>query len=340
MTNGDQRRGKKKYRVRYDRIVVFALLIALIAVVASSCCKAIFKSDVDTENENSSSSSDNSDPKEDSEEPTAAEYPTEEPTEATTSAPLTTDIELDAEASLKGDLILVNTDYEYTFPSGDIEPVDVYLNRNDCYQAGDCVSELDKNVIIHLNDLMTAYAAAMGMTSTDVFVIDGYRTYDDQAYRHSSGTSNTFEAGHSDYHTGRTIDFFRYDSMSATGYSYFEADSWFNENCGNYGFIIRYPENKKEITGENPRSYTYRYVGVPHAAYINSKGICLEEYIAEVQKHTIDAPLSIEAGGHAYEVYYVSANANGKTTAAVPTDKTYTVSGDNAGGFIITVALS
>ena len=188
--------------------------------------------------------------------------------------------------------------------------------------------------------MMSAYAAYQGVSSTDVFVLDGYRTFEEQAERHSSGKSMTFEAGHTDYHTGRTFDMFRNDANSGSGYSYFSADAWFEENAGNYGFIVRYPEGKSESTGENPRTYTYRYVGVPHASYINTNKLCLEEYIAEVKGHTNENPLEITANGHDYSVYYIAAEEEGTTAVSVPADKTYTISGDNDGGFIVTVALS
>ena len=49
----------------------------------------------------------------------------------------------------------------------------------------------------------------------------------------------------------------------------------------NYGFILRYPENKKKITGVIYEPWHYRYVGKTAAKEIMSKGICLEEYLDE-----------------------------------------------------------
>jgi D-alanyl-D-alanine carboxypeptidase len=187
---------------------------------------------------------------------------------------------------------------------------------------------------------MEAYAASKNADTTDVFVQDGFRTYDEQVDRHSSGKSKTFSAGHTDYHTGRTFDMFLMNSDSSTGYSYFAADDWFNQNAGSYGFILRYPEGKQEKTGENPRTYTYRYVGIPHASYINFNQLCLEEYIEEVKRHTNDNPLEITAGGNTYNVYYVPAAESGDTDVPVPDGMAYTISGCNAGGFIVTVTIS
>jgi D-alanyl-D-alanine carboxypeptidase len=56
---------------------------------------------------------------------------------------------------------------------------------------------------------------------------------------------------------------------------------WLKKNCWKYGFILRYPENKKKITGVIYEPWHYRYVGKTAAKEIMSKGICLEEYLDE-----------------------------------------------------------
>ena len=53
---------------------------------------------------------------------------------------------------------------------------------------------------------------------------------------------------------------------------------WLKNNCANYGFIIRYPEGKEEITGYAYESWHIRYVGTELAQKLTSEGITLEEY--------------------------------------------------------------
>lgn len=53
---------------------------------------------------------------------------------------------------------------------------------------------------------------------------------------------------------------------------------WLMEHCAEYGFILRYPENKKELTGIEYEPWHYRYVGIEAAKEIMREGICLEEY--------------------------------------------------------------
>ena len=57
---------------------------------------------------------------------------------------------------------------------------------------------------------------------------------------------------------------------------------WLAQNCHKYGFILRYPSNKTNITGITYEPWHYRYVGKEHAAEIMEKGITLEEYLLEL----------------------------------------------------------
>ncbi len=59
-----------------------------------------------------------------------------------------------------------------------------------------------------------------------------------------------------------------------------DVQKWLMEHCWEYGFILRYPEGKSEITGISYEPWHYRYVGKEAAKEIAEAGICLEEYIA------------------------------------------------------------
>lgn len=56
---------------------------------------------------------------------------------------------------------------------------------------------------------------------------------------------------------------------------------WLAENCYKYGFILRYPSEKTNITGIIYEPWHYRYVGKEHAAKIQELGVTLEEYLQE-----------------------------------------------------------
>ena len=91
-------------------------------------------------------------------------------------------------------------------------------------------------------------------------------------------------------------------------------------------------------------------MGIPHATYIEQNGLCLEEYVALLKNNhsttngTNVKMLSVDTDGNGqanYGVYYVPAQTAGDITAVpVPKDHAYTISGDNIGGFIVTVTLN
>ncbi len=62
------------------------------------------------------------------------------------------------------------------------------------------------------------------------------------------------------------------------------AYTWLIDHCADYGFILRFPKGKEDITGVIYEPWHYRYVGVEAAKYIMDNDLCLEEYLAQVQK--------------------------------------------------------
>ena len=62
------------------------------------------------------------------------------------------------------------------------------------------------------------------------------------------------------------------------------AYTWLMDHCADYGFILRFPEGKEDITGVIYEPWHYRYVGVEAARYIMDNDLCLEEYLAQVKK--------------------------------------------------------
>lgn len=83
--------------------------------------------------------------------------------------------------------------------------------------------------------------------------------------------------GFSEHQTGLAVDV---DNI-ITNYNNFENTKeyeWMKENAHKYGFILRYPENKEEITGYMYEPWHYRYVGVKIATFIYKNNITFEEY--------------------------------------------------------------
>ena len=89
--------------------------------------------------------------------------------------------------------------------------------------------------------------------------------------------------GTSEHQTGLAVD------IVAKSYQILDKEQentpeqkWLMENSYKYGFILRYPENKSDLTGINYEPWHYRYVGKEAAKEIYENGICLEEYLNQI----------------------------------------------------------
>ena len=86
--------------------------------------------------------------------------------------------------------------------------------------------------------------------------------------------------GTSEHQTGLALDIVsaRYQLLNEAQEDTAE-QKWLMEHCWEYGFILRYPADKTEITGIGYEPWHYRYVGRETAAAIRESGLCLEEYL-------------------------------------------------------------
>ena len=156
------------------------------------------------------------------------------------------------------------------------------------------------------------YKALVAMS--DAAREDGYNLYLKSAYR-SWQTQNTMyknrlkknkgkddgwvsKAGASDHQTGLGCDVIPKSWIKAKGMNSKMAKEpecqWMAEHCQEYGFILRYPEDKEDVTEIHFEPWHMRYVGIPAATYIMENGLCLEEFNAQLQQAIEDY---ITAGG-------------------------------------------
>ena len=329
------RRRPPKKRVRYDRIagvaVVFILLIIILVACGKSCGSKSSTEDessiVPTEaKEQSQDAGTDSAASEDSGTSLLENYSTAAQTPA---------------AMLEGDLVLVNKQHEYSFPTSEDAVEMVYSKKTDSYQVADLETYLAPRAITALNSMMDAFYNEKG--HGDCIVISGFRTKDYQDELFNSGTTD-IKGGYSDYHTGLSFDLGVYPDGASSYYYTPEGDyAWINDNCAKYGFILRYPEGKESAAGvTESKSYQFRYVGIPHAICMKDNNLCLEEYTEFVKNYTYNGDhIKVAGPDKNYEIYYVEANlAGGDTEVPVPAGKEYTISGNNADGFVVTVELS
>ena len=105
------------------------------------------------------------------------------------------------------------------------------------------------------------------------------------------------------------------------------------EAAWQYGFILRYPKNKTNITKVSYEPWHFRYVGIPHAYYCYKNNLAFEEYIQFLQK---EKGYQLTLGGVNYLVYYIEENQG---LIDVPKDLPYQISEDNLGGYIVTALI-
>ncbi|MBQ9774143.1 MAG: M15 family metallopeptidase [Clostridia bacterium] len=251
-----------------------------------------------------------------------------------------------------GELILVNEDHAFELfdesnghrLSNKVElktmvPQD--YNGKAPYLAADG-AKMEATAYQQFNKMMLAYLKEKNDDTIQVNAKNAYREYADQ-------TSSIYStpAGYSDHHTGYCVAL-TIRTATTTGISPSNANyRWLFEHAHEYGFVQRYPEGKSDETGVSAYEHCFRYVGVAHATYMYSEGLCLEEYHELLKNsHTVNNALRIAgADGKYYEVYYVAASQSDAsedavTTFPVPSNYQYTVSGNNVDGFIVTVNLS
>ena len=132
--------------------------------------------------------------------------------------------------------------------------------------------------------------------------------------------------GTSEHQTGLTLDVSNNGTLTEA-FAQTKAGQWLAEHAWEYGFILRFPKEKEDITKIKYEPWHFRYVGMPHSQIIYEKDWCLEEYI----QYLHDAgQISLDTGeGMTYDVYWTQ-----------DTSKDYVgiidVSSDNTGGYVIT----
>lgn len=95
-------------------------------------------------------------------------------------------------------------------------------------------------------------------------------------------TQETMPPGYSEHETGLAVDIVALDyQILDEQQEDTEENRWLQENCGKYGFILRYPRGKEEVTGVSYEAWHFRYVGQEAAQEITEKQITLEEYLGE-----------------------------------------------------------
>ena len=255
-----------------------------------------------------------------------------------------------------GDLIQIDGDHFYQFPETAIEDLadKSAYDMNSYLSAHDGKPYAIRNAAVGRIYLQPTAASAMDRMLTAFYestgealaFYDGYRSY---AYQKDlwDRNSSKVKAGCSDQHTGLSAWITNTSNGEPTNQLRVSSMEQLIRIGKTYGFIQRYPESKKGETGIDNYPELFRYVGIPHAMYITGQNLTLESYLKQLQNsHTYSGThLLLDANGNqvtkdaAYEIYYVAVSGD-SASVPVPKNYNYTISGDNIGGFIVTVNLN
>ena len=232
------------------------------------------------------------------------ENPIDEVTEAVTEPPAETTWE-NYTFNFKADLSIYE---EYMNPQGDeyLTLINSTHTLDKNYVPDDLVDIIDTRKDGRATQQIRLYAAksleaflteARAQGFDDISVTSGYRDYNYQSQLFNArllqysylGDEKAYAAasqivavpGTSEHQSGLCCDM---HNLPAADVSFADtpAGQWMAANCHKFGFIIRFPADKIEITGITFEPWHFRYVGRYHACKMYERGLCLEEYWASL----------------------------------------------------------
>ncbi len=161
-------------------------------------------------------------------------------------------------------------------------------------------SVVDDPVRADVNTALVAMFDAAEEEGYKLYVKSAYRSYQTQETMYytrlerNNGKDDGWvsKPGASDHQTGLGIDVLNYAWTKKDGmnekFALEDEAKWMAENCWDYGFVIRYMEDKEDITQINYEPWHLRYVGVDVALYMKEKHYCLEEFTEEWQAYVAE----------------------------------------------------
>ncbi|SFT13539.1 D-alanyl-D-alanine carboxypeptidase family protein [Paenibacillus sp. BC26] len=240
------------------------------------------------------------------------------------------ELHIDENQIYQGDLLLVNKDHP-VHPEGE-ETGAVNLSQHlelvNGFRLQDNEIKLSPTLARKFTDMVKA-AKNDGVSH---FIINsGYRNHEEQNQLYAQkGADYALPAGYSEHHLGLSLDIG--STQAEMGQSL--EGKWLKKNAWRYGFILRYPEDKTEITGIASEPWHFRYVGLPHSALMQKKDFVLEQYMDYLKEKK---QITITIDKETFEISYYP--ITGDTTIPVPANGSYEVSGNNKDGVIVTAQI-
>ncbi|PQZ55791.1 MULTISPECIES: D-alanyl-D-alanine carboxypeptidase family protein [Bacillus] len=237
-------------------------------------------------------------------------------------------IEVTKEEIYKGNLLLVNKDYPVKKDS--IRSDIINVNHNSELVRGYVIFDRNLRLSKEVVKKFLNVVDAAGKESVNHFLISsGYRDFQEQRQLYEKmGSDYALPPGYSEHNLGLSLD------VGSTQKKMEKAPEgkWIEDNVWKYGFVLRYPKNKSNITGIQYEPWHIRYVGLPHSAIMQKKKITLEEYLDFLKE---EKEISTDVEGKKYTVSYYK--VSNRMSVNIPVNKQYEISGNNMDGVIVTV---
>lgn len=228
----------------------------------------------------------------------------------------------------QGNLLLVNKQYPVHEEGVTADVVNLFRDKelSQGYVVLDKTIRLSKGVAQKFQTMVNA-ASKEGVSA--FMISSGYRDNKEQSQLYKSmGADYALPAGHSEHNLGLSLDI----GSTQTEMNRAPEGKWLQKNAWAYGFILRYPKDKTEITGIQYEPWHFRYVGLPHSAIMQEKNFTLEQYLDYLKEQET---VSTTVEGKSYEVSYYPVSGN--TSIPVPVGRSYELSGNNMDGVIVTL---
>ena len=131
-------------------------------------------------------------------------------------------------------------------------------------------------VDIRILEDLSAMLSAGENEGLDFVLYTAFRSVSKQSELFTAGKTS-IPGGSSEHNCGLAVDI----GCAKGDFVGSPEEKWLLEHAHEYGFILRYPADKVDITGFDHEPWHFRYVGKEQAALIKESGLCLEEYLAQ-----------------------------------------------------------
>lgn len=234
------------------------------------------------------------------------------------------EIQVEADQYSTGNLILINKETKLQADPTNLSAIPADLSNN---------VRVDSEYLVHnelIEQLKKMFSAATADGINHFTINSAYRSgaLQQQLYD-ENGSAYALPSGYSEHQTGLAIDI---GSTQGTMDKVKEGQ-WLANNAADFGFILRYPENKIDVTGIAFEPWHFRYVGTPHSLIMEKEGLVLEEYLDFLRA---EKERTIKIDGEKYFIQYIGNQDLTLNSVNIPDTEKFTVSGDNLSGLIIT----